>query len=859
MTINTPEKDQLIEPVDLTNCDREPIHILGKIQTYGALLAVSPDWMINHASVNVSEFLNIDAADTIGLPVSEVLCAEAVHEIRSRLQLLGTPDSVERIFGIRLIKSDDLFDVAVHLSGRMFVIEIERHVPGSRSNHTSYVRPMMERISKAQTVENLCDIAARQLRALTGFDRVMVYQFGENGSGTVIAESLSGARDSFKGLRYPASDIPKQARAMYKRSLLRIIADVTDQGVDIIPATNPEGLPLDLTMSTTRAVSPVHLEYLSNMGVGASMSVSILKRGELWGLFACHNDTPKNLPFNIRSAAELFGQLFAFVLDQHETDEERRDQKKAQELHDQLMSQLAEGSTISDSLDHVLEAIGKVIPFDGAVGWINGKFTAIGQTPLEEEFMGMVRFLNTTAASRIYDNKKLSAAYPPAEDFADRTAGILVLPVSRTPRDYIVLCRREVNSIVNWAGNPDKPVTVGKYGTRLTPRKSFDAWKEVVRHSCVPWTAGERRAAESLRITLLEVVLRMSDATLKERAKAQESQEILIAELNHRVRNVLNLIKGLINQSKDDAKTISEFTEIVGGRVHALAQAHDQITKENWGPASVQDLINTEAKAYLDRKFSRVKLTGLDAMITPPAYTTLSLVIHELMTNSMKYGALCDSTGHIDIAFKRHSDDALKITWREKGGPPIQTPPTRKGFGSTIIERSIPYELKGEADISYKMSGLEAVFVIPPSFVAEYRNPENKMSKTDVEPATAATAKLSGHVLIVEDNIIIAIDAEEIAFELGASSVSVVSNVNEALRAIEATDFSFALLDVNLGAETSEPVADKLKEKRTPFAFATGYGDATEITKRFDGVAVIQKPYDKSAVAQAISLTLGQK
>ena len=205
----------------------------------------------------------------------------------------------------------------------------------------------------------------------------------------------------------------------------------------------------------------------------------------------------------------------------------------------------------------------------------------------------------------------------------------------------------------------------------------------------------------------------------------------------------------------------------------------------------MQDLINTEAKAYLDRKFSRVKLTGLDAMITPPAYTTLSLVIHELMTNSMKYGALCDSTGHIDIAFKRHSDDALKITWREKGGPPIQTPPTRKGFGSTIIERSIPYELKGEADISYKMSGLEAVFVIPPSFVA--------------------------------------------------------------------TDFSFALLDVNLGAETSEPVADKLKEKRTPFAFATGYGDATEITKRFDGVAVIQKPYDKSAIAQAISLTLGQK
>ncbi len=851
-TQNTKTADRLDEPVDLTNCDREPIHILGRVQAYGALLAISPDWIINHASANLAEFVEVAAADAIGLPVIEIIRAEAVHEIRSRLQLLGTPDSIERIFGIKLIDSDALFDVAVHLSGRLFVIEIERHVVSTRSDHSSYVRPMMERISKAKSVDKLCDIAARQLRALTGFDRVMVYKFGENGSGTVVAESLSGKRESFKGLRYPASDIPKQARAMYKRSLLRIIADVSDYGVDIIPATNPEGEPLDLTMSTTRAVSPIHLEYLTNMGVGASMSISILKRGELWGLFACHNDTAKDLPFDIRSAAELFGQLFAFVLDQHETDEERREREQAQQLHDKLMSQLAEGATISDSLDQVLDGISEVIPFDGAIGWINDTFTSRGHTPSREEFADMVRFLNTTAASRIYDNKNLVASYPKAEAFVDRTAGILVLPVSRTPRDYIVLCRREIASTVNWAGNPDKPVTVGKYGARLTPRKSFDTWKEIVRHSSAPWTAGERRAAESLRITLLEVVLRLSDASLRERAKAQESQEILIAELNHRVRNVLNLIKGLINQSKDDAKSISEFTEIVGGRIHALAQAHDQITKENWGPASVYDLIQTEAKAYLDQKKSRVKLTGLDAMITPPAYTTLSLVIHELMTNSMKYGALCDSTGHIDVTFKRLADDTLEIKWHEKGGPPIQARPTRKGFGTTIIERSIPFELKGTADVSYKMSGLEAVFTIPSSFISEYGDAKDTPSMQIVSPKIASGFSLSGHVLIVEDNVIIAMDAEDMAMELGASAVTVMSNAQEALRVIEKTDFTFALLDVNLGAETSEPVAIKLQEKNIPFAFATGYGDATEVTKRFEGVPVIQKPYDKLSVAQAL-------
>lgn len=848
------EKDLLpvSETIDLTNCDREPIHILGRVQSFAALIAVSSDWIVNHVSKNLSQFLDVDTDDVIGLPIIEVLSADALHEIRTRLQLLTGPDSVERLFGVRLDGKDDLFDVAIHLSGRSIIVEIERHVVSDRVDHTSYVKPMMERIGAADSSSKLCDIAARQLRALIGFDRVMVYKFDKTGSGTVVAESLNGQRESFKGLRYPASDIPKQARALYKRSLLRIIADVSDHGVDIVPAVNPEGLSLDLSMSATRAVSPIHLEYLVNMGVGASMSISILKRGELWGLFACHNDSPKTLSYSIRSAAELFGQLFAFVLDQREGDEERADRAQAQLLHDRVMSQLAEGGSIADNLDAVLSGIATVIPFDGAVGWIDGEFQAIGQTPTREEFVGVARFLNTTAASRIYDTDSLSKSYPKAVDFADRTSGIMVLPVSRAPRDYIVLCRREVASMVSWAGNPEKPVTSGQYGTRLTPRKSFEAWQEIVRHACSPWTKGERRAAEALRITLLEVVLRMSDASLKERAKAQESQEILIAELNHRVRNILNLIKGLINQSKDEASSVAEFTNIVGGRVHALARAHDQITQENWSPASAQELIMTEAKAYLDKKQDRIHITGTDALLAPSAFTTLSLVMHELMTNSMKYGALCDSRGSVDVAMSKHENGAFEINWREKGGPPINTLPTRKGFGTTIIEKSIPFELKGTAEVVFKPTGVEAYFVIPPSYVAGFQSQGVMLSENEDE--SLKTADLSGHVLVVEDNIIIAMDAEDILTGLGATSIETVSNVGAALDLISGAKFSFALLDVNLGTETSEPVAMALQKEGIPFAFATGYGDATEVTKQFENAPVIQKPYGEASVANALSL-----
>ena len=836
--------------VDLTNCDKEAIHQLGRVQSYGALMAISPDWIVNHASVNLSEFIGVEATDVIGTPVGEYLSSDAIHLLRSRLQMLSGADSVERLFGIKLTTADRLFDVAIHYSGSLLILEMENHEPDSLSDANSYIRPMMERIGAAETPQRLCEVAARQLRGLVGFDRVMVYKFDETGSGTVVAESLSGPAESFLGLRYPASDIPKQARELYKRSLLRIIADVSDHGVEVIPRFNPEGQSLDLSLSSTRAVSPIHLEYLTNMGVGASLSISILKRGKLWGLFACHHNSPKSLNYPVRSAAELFGQLFAFLLEQREGDQERAEEAEARALHDQLMTQLADGSTIAESLDTVLTNLKAVIPFDGAIGWLDGQFTSVGRTPTREEFMGMVKFLNTTAVSRIYAHENLVSVYPKAENFAERTAGIMVLPVSRTPRDFIVLCRQEVVNMVNWAGNPEKPVVLGKNGARLTPRKSFEAWQQVVRNSCSPWSKGERRAAESLRITLLEVVLRMSDAALKEQAKARDRQELLIAELNHRVRNILNLIRGLINQSKDEARSIDQFTEIVGGRVQALARAHDQITKENWSPASAQELIETEAAAYLNTKKDRVVMTGPDALVTPVAFTTLSLVMHELMTNSMKYGALIDARGSVEVKLARQGDGALEITWREIGGPPIQKPPTRKGFGTTIIERSIPFELNGEADVSFKTSGLEARFIIPPAYVSSFEEREKTPDKPVLD--IAPKAKLSGHVLIVEDNVIIAMDAEDLMIELGAASVMVVSDVESAIEEIYKSPIQFALLDINLGQETSEPIAAALTQKGIAFAFATGYGASTAITKRFQQAPVVQKPYNKAAIQFAL-------
>jgi two-component sensor histidine kinase/CheY-like chemotaxis protein len=347
---------------------------------------------------------------------------------------------------------------------------------------------------------------------------------------------------------------------------------------------------------------------------------------------------------------------------------------------------------------------------------------------------------------------------------------------------------------------------------------------------------------------LLEVVLRLTDVATRERRAAQERQELLIAELNHRVRNILALIRGLITRSRERAMSLEEFASVVGGRVQALARAHDQITVDNWGPAPLRNLFTTEAGAYLHEKANRVSLDGPDVLLEPPAFSTLALVVHELLTNSAKYGALCDNEGKVRVTWEMSASGRLVIDWQEEGGPPVQAP-TRRGFGSTIIERSIPFDLKGEADVQYRFEGVKARFEIPSGYVR--RDPHARRA-APAETAHPVGRVLCGAAMVVEDNMIIALDAEALLAELGADTVETASSVADALRRIAERKLAFAIVDVNLGHESSFPVADALMENGVPFAFATGYGKNIDFPERFAHVPVIAKPYALESVASRI-------
>lgn len=538
--------------VDLTNCEREPIHILGHIQSHGYLVAVQPgSYSIVHASENILDLVHVPASQLLGQPVDALLANTDLpqHTLTQLLDVVSRSEAWETMNPHRLTINGKVWNLILHQYGGLTLLEWE---PTSDERNAAFnqqlIAQALTEVQSSRTLADLLQNTARRVKTIIGFDRVMVYRFSPDWHGHVVAEARDEHLEPFLGLHYPASDIPRQARELYKINLVRLIADVASTPSPILSLPDwPDDRPLDLTHSVLRAVSPVHIEYLRNMGVQASMSISLLYRGELWGLISCHNTTPRFVDYPARQSATFVSQLLSAALEFRRDEEDKTNllqyTQKGQRLHEQLLlsDDVARALTKSPitALD-MTEATGAALLF-------NDKVYLLGQTPDEPALRALADWLGTTDAETFLETSQLPKLYPPAEQFRDVGAGLLAVVLSKELNEYLLWFKPEQVRQVTWAGNPNKPVTVDHDGQqRLSPRTSFAAWTEMVRSTSDPWSEAEIGAVVKLREDILQVVTRQANEIRLLNQRLQVAYEELDAfsyTVSHDLRTPLSSIR----------------------------------------------------------------------------------------------------------------------------------------------------------------------------------------------------------------------------------------------------------------------------------------------------------------------------
>jgi chemotaxis family two-component system sensor kinase Cph1 len=544
------------------------------------LLAVDPrDLQILQAGGDTPRIFGAEPSGLLTTNFSDWFAPDRVSELRIILDTEGPLIRPAHAFVIASRRDGRTADTFVYRSGALAVLELE---PGGESlpeDTLALVLAMLSRVEHADAPQDFCQGLAEGVRRVSGFDRVMVYRFLPDGTGCVDAEARGEGVQSFLGHHYPASDIPKQARELYFRNWIRLIPDARYTPAPILSANDPRNNePLDLSHSLIRSVSPIHREYLANMGVVASMSLSIIIAGRLWGLIACHHRTPRYLPHRLRMACELFAQTASAKLETKVAAREFEARLKSKRIHEELVRRMSREADLAEGLTRYRPNLIDYIPADGAGLWLDGRYTMLGKAPQADQAAALVAWLNGAAEDGVFFTDQLPLLYPPAAEFAEAASGLIALSISKTPRDYVLWFRPEVIHTITWAGNPRKPIEAGNAGESISPRKSFAPWREVVRLHSEPWRSVDVEAAKTLRLSLMEVTLRRIDNFAREQEAARIKQEAVSAKLSRRLAHW----RGVAAELKEEAQRRAqrELSQVLRSTVADQEAERQRIARE---------------------------------------------------------------------------------------------------------------------------------------------------------------------------------------------------------------------------------------------------------------------------------------
>jgi light-regulated signal transduction histidine kinase (bacteriophytochrome) len=565
---------------DLTNCEREQIHLAGSIQPHGVLLVLrGADLQVVQASANVKAVLGLPVDDLLGRPVAR-LGADLVAQLRDAQAgtSLDAPTPVQ---------------CTVESAGRRIAMEgsVHRHVDGSLlveleplgetpadtvqlsgSQLRDQLGAALKRLASASSIGVLADASVSVVRDLTGYDRVMVYRFDPDGHGKIIAEARDPRLDSLLGHHYPASDIPQRARELYVRNRVRVLVDVHYTAVPLVPRLLPAaggaggGAELDMSLSYLRSMSPLHIQYLKNMGVTATLVVSLVREGRLWGLIACHHYTPRNLRYAVRAACELLAEVVATRIAAIENYAYAQVAILVRRLEQRLIDATSTEGDWRLALFRNPRTLLQPLDATGAALFHEDEILTAGEVPSTPELRALRQWIDAEAGELPFSCSTVGRTNPSLASLTPTASGVLAVRLSSSRPDYLMWFRKEQLLSVTWAGDPTKPV-IGNDPLELSPRRSFAAWSEIVRGTAMPWSGAEIALARAIGMSLADIVLQVHAVRLliaefqlaQTRATVTGSREpVVVADAAGRVLLVNGALREMFGTAGRDPVSLDE-------------------------------------------------------------------------------------------------------------------------------------------------------------------------------------------------------------------------------------------------------------------------------------------------------------
>jgi chemotaxis family two-component system sensor kinase Cph1 len=700
----------------LDQCDREPIHLSGAIQEHGILLVVDRDsQMVVGEAGDIAHYLG--SASVEGRELRAILD----DAVLARIELIAAaaPSLLGQYHG-----ANGSLNVVGSFSGAYLLIEMDiaEKEPVDAVQFVLSLDQHQARLEAASSMKLLCELAASLFRQMTQYGRVMVYRFLDDDAGVVVGESRVADADSYLNHHFPASDIPKQARALYVRNRSRVIPDVHYQPQMI---RSPRDLSqLDLSDVALRSVSPIHIEYLKNMGVNASASFSIVKDGCLWGLIACHNHEPLHIPLSIRVACQSLANGLARQIKSKEEAEINRERVRLRTQEDRILATFGGDKSLEGFFAKSGELLAKLMAADGFAAVQGKDLFFFGETPEPDHIREIADFVRIPASQTVFTTTSLSRRMTDAERFADKASGLMAVTMSTEVPTILLWFRAEHIELVKWAGNPHKDVPHDP-SLRLAPRASFESWTERVRRKARPWSHAQVESASRLVRQILDYrnnqrvreLNRELMTSLRENESLLEQKDYLLREVNHRVQNSLQLVASFLRlqarASQSDA--VRDNLGEAQRRLNAVALVHRRLYQDTsveivdlsrYLENLICDMLSSMDIAWRDH----VSLDLAPILIATDKAVNIGLILTELVINVHKY-AYDGAPGPLNVRLEQ-SRGNLRMIVSDQGRGKLATVVEGTGFGSRLMA-ALMERLDGELVEEDNGPGLKVILIAP--------------------------------------------------------------------------------------------------------------------------------------------------